>query len=243
MSTDAKSGLKAAGLWTVVEFAIRAGLVAVAASGLALAGHLPRESALSGMFVGMALAVPLALAAVVLGAIFWRRATREGLELRDLGYLFSRPHAFAGVASGLFLLPLVIFGTDRIDTALFPDAAKRFESLTRLIASGGQAVTASLLLANGILGPIVEEFAWRGYIQYKFNRALGTWVGLAATALPFAAKHIVVDLSFGRTTSLLLGAFALGLIRQRWGTAASTTAHITVNFVATFDAFVTPLWS
>ncbi|MGH9509933.1 MAG: lysostaphin resistance A-like protein [Terriglobales bacterium] len=239
MSIDAKSGLKAAGIWTLVEFAIRVGLIAVAGGGLALSGNLPEGSALPGTFVGMALAVPLAIAAVVLTAIFWRRATREGLGPRDLGYHISRHRVLAGVASGLFLHLLLGWGTARIDLALFPDAAKAAELLMRLIASGGPVVLASMLLANGILGPIVEEFAWRGYVQYRLTRAWGTWAGLAVTALLFAAKHMVVDLSFGRTLTLLVGACVLGLIRWRWGTAASTVAHVTLNLFGTWYVLAT----
>lgn len=239
---DARLGLRAAGLWTLGEFVIRHGLLVIGGSGLVLlSGGVPSDSAL-GPFAGMAVAVPIGLAAVALTAIFRRRAVREGLGLRDLGYQLGRRSILAGAVSGLLLL-LVAWGTSHVDVALFPDAAKSFDRLMRVMARSGPTVLAMVLLANGILAPLAEEFAWRGYIQYRLTRAWGAWAGLVATAMLFATKHIVVDVSFGRVTTLLVGACLLGLVRQQWGTAASTAAHITVNFLATIDVFATALTS
>lgn len=234
---DARSGLKAAGLWTLVEFAIRNGLLAVAGGGLVLLlGRRPTDPELEP-FVGIGVAVPLLLALLALAAIFRRQTIRERLGPDDLGYRFGWGRVLAGLASGALLF-LTAWAASYVDQALFPDWAARAELLIRLMARAGPAVTAIMLVANGVLAPLVEECAWRGYIQYRLTRAWGAWAGLVAPAVLFAAKHVVVDVSFGRTTSLLVGSFGLGLIRHRWGTVASTAAHLTVNLFVTSYAFV-----
>ncbi len=237
--TDARSGLVAAGLWTLVEFAFRAFLIVVV-GGIVLAPRFLRGSAVEDRFLGAAVVGTLALTLSTLFLIFRGRVARERLRPDDLGYRFDRHRVLAGFASGLFLL-FLLWGTSHVDLALFPEGAKSFEALLRLLAEAGPVVAAGMLLANGILAPLVEEFAWRGYIQYRLMRAWGTWAGLAGTALLFALKHMIVDASVGRITTLLVGACALGLIRQRWGTAASTAAHLTANFVATFYLLTTAL--
>lgn len=240
MSIDhVRVGLKAAGLWTLVEFAIRYGVILVAGGGFVLlSGKFPKEADVEP-FVGTAAVVTLTVAAVVLAVIFKRRAATEQLGLNDLAYRFGPRYVLAGFVAGLSLF-LVAWGTAYIDAALFPNATVLFDLTVRLIVSGGPVTTVALLVANGILGPVVEEYAWRGYIQYRLTRAWGARAGLVATSLLFAAKHVVVDLSFGRAMSLLVGGLGLGVIRHRWGTTASTAAHITVNLLATFYLLVTP---
>lgn len=232
-----KAGLKAAGLWTVIEFVIRGVLLLAIGIALLASGILSKESVGSGAFLGPATVGTLALALVVLVLIFRRRIRREGLEWQiHLGYRFGRRELVAGVVCGALLLVLIQWGTSYADEFLFPGGSKIAEMLLKLFAEAGPVTAAAMLVVNGILAPVVEEFAWRGYIQYRLTQGWGVSMGLAATALLFAAKHVVVDLSLSRTTSLVVGGFALGLIRQRWGTGASTAAHVTLNFTGTLAA-------
>ncbi len=241
LSWDAKRGLNAAGLWTAVEVATRGLLIAAVGLGFFVSGTLTKESLATGPFLGTAFIATLILALVALAAIFRRRTTRERLGLDALGYKFDSHRVIAGLASGLLLLAVVYFGTSEVDVALFPELGKQSEALARSMVETGPLLVVAAIQANGILGPLVEEFAWRGYVQYRLVRAWGSWAGLAGTAVLFALKHIIVDVSLGRATTLLVGSFALGFIQQRWGTAASTAAHLIVNFIATSCLFVTIL--
>jgi membrane protease YdiL (CAAX protease family) len=229
-----KAGLKAVGLWTATEFAIRGVLLVAVGIALLASGILSKESVGSGAFLGPATVGTLALALVVLVLIFGRRIRREGLEWQiHLGYRFGRRELVAGVVCGALLLVLIQWGASYVDEFLFPGGSRIAEMLLKIFAEAGPVTAAALLVVNGILAPVVEEFAWRGYIQYRLTQGWGASMGLAATALLFSAKHVVVDVSLSRTTSLVVGSFALGLIRQRWGTGASTAAHVTLNFTAT----------
>ncbi len=228
-----KAGLKAVGLWTATEFAIRGVLLLAIGSALLASGTLSKESVGSGAFLGPAMVGTLALALVVLVLIFGRRIRREELAWEThLAYRFGRRELFAGFVCG-GLIPALIWGTSQVDEFLFPGGSRIVEVLLKIFAEAGPVTAAAMLVVNGILGPVVEEFAWRAYIQYRLTQGWGTSMGLAATALLFAAKHVVVDLSLSRTASLVVGSFALGLIRQRWGTGASTATHVTMNFTAT----------
>lgn len=240
IDSNARAGLRAAGLWTLLEFAIRYGLIVAAAGGLVLFhGKVPRESDINPLQAGMIAAIPLALSAISLAMVFKRWATQEQLTLRDLGYQFDRRSVLAGVASGLFLI-LVGWPTSSVDAILFKDGSTSFEMLVRLMIRGGPLVLVAMLVANGILTPIAEEYAWRGYIQHRLVQAWGMRLGLLLTALLFAAKHIVVDVSLGRTTTLLVLAGLVGLIRWRWGTTASTVAHCVLNLFGTSLVFEMP---
>jgi hypothetical protein len=231
-----KTGLKAAGLWTATEFTIRGVLLVAVVGALLASGILSKESVGSGAFLGPAMVASLALALVVLVLTFGRRIRREDLAWEThLAYRFGRRELFAGFVCGGLIFALV-WGASYVDEFLFPGGSRIAEMLLKIFAEAGPVTAAALLVVNGILGPVVEEFAWRGYIQYRLTQGWGASMGLAATALLFAAKHIVVDVSLSRTTTLVVGSFALGLIRQRWGTGASTAAHVTLNFTATLTA-------
>jgi len=43
---------------------------------------------------------------------------------------------------------------------------------------------------------------------------------------------MIVDVSIGRASTLVVGSLVLGLVRHRWGTGASTTTHLALNLVS-----------
>ncbi|MGH2374773.1 MAG: lysostaphin resistance A-like protein [bacterium] len=238
---DAKTGLKGAGLWAAVEIGIRGGLTTVVGLALLLSGVLPEQALTRGPFLGVSFAITLFLALIVLSRIFRQRVAREGLGLDDLGYRFGYGRLIAGLAVGILLFGVVFWGTSEIDIALFPEGLEMERVLARLVVEGGPIVIVSLILGNGVLAPLVEEYAWRGYIQYRLTRGWGASTGFAITALLFALKHVVVDLSFGRITTLLVFAYAIGMVRQRLGTAASTASHMAANLIASVYAITRAL--
>lgn len=225
-TSPVRAGLKAAAQWVGVEFGFRT----LGGGILALSLSLPL---VSGAVFALDL-VAVALTVLLLGLLFRRRIRREGLSWRALGYArLTRPVVVAGLAAGGLLLIIVGDVTQPVDLFLFPGGTKRGADLLRMLREAGILAAALLLPLNGVLGPVLEEFAWRGYVQTRLIEGLGVRNGLALTAVLFAAKHVVVDLSAFRLTSLLVFSFAVGLIRIRWGTTATTIAHVVLNLVAT----------
>ena len=222
-----RAALSAAAVWVVIEFVVRtAGAVLVLLS-LKPSAWMPGEQVelRFGWNVGLA-----ALSTLMLGAVFYRRIRREDLRWAGLGYRFDAAVAVSGVASGAVLLgSLLLVG--KIDAHLFGLADA--DGPAKGIAAAGMPVALAFLVDNGVVSPAIEEFVWRGCIQRRLIAGWGARLGIVVTALLFAAKHIVVDLSLIRTTTLLAASVGLGVIGYQWGTWASTLAHITMNTSAT----------
>ncbi len=233
-SGTVRSALGAALLWILVEFAIRdlAGLGILGA--VVLVTRLPRTPTPPGWTLAYLYGVT-AVAMIVLGGLFHRRARRERLRLADLGYDTTRRTLVAGLIGGTLLSVLLGWGTHHVDLFLFgaDESGQRME--LAMMAEAGMPAAIILIAANGLLTPVVEESAWRGYIQTKLTAVWGPLLGVIVTGLLFAAKHVVVDLSVVRLTTLLVGSLALGVVRQRWGTGASTPAHVILNTSASLQ--------
>lgn len=230
-SGSARAALAAVVLWVVIEFFIRdlAGLGIAFA--LVRAEYIPRTAAVPEpvliILYGMT-----GVALLVLGGVFYRRVQKEQLTWLDLGYDVSNRILIAGILSGAALFGVTEWGTGPLDERLSGVTHAMEE---RLFANEGTAAFAVLLPVNALLAPLVEEFAWRGYVQTRLVAVWGVTAGVVVTALLFAAKHVVGDLSIDRTVTLLAGALALGMVRQRWGTIASTLTHAVLNLVASLE--------
>jgi membrane protease YdiL (CAAX protease family) len=212
--------------WTVTEFTLRGPLTHLLVEGLRKTGTV--LSPPNRLEVSAFLIAPITIA---LGAMFVLRARRDGLTPLGLGYQCDRRRVAAGALGGVAALMVSALAV-MADSCLFAAPAIQERFMTRVSAASIPALVA-LVLGNGVLVPVVEEFAWRGYIQ---TRLVGAWSPAAAvvtTAALFALKHVVVDGSVIRMTTLLTGAFALGLIGYRYGTAASTMAHVILNVTGT----------
>jgi membrane protease YdiL (CAAX protease family) len=189
----------------------------------------------AAVLVGGASGVLLVVTLLALWVFFDRARRRAGQSLDDLGYRFSWLSGSLGAACGAALVGLVLL-TAHIDGRLF-GLVPHLEQM-RSIAEAGVWGVLPFLLGNAILAPVVEEFVWRGHIQSRLAAASGQAGGLVVTAVLFAAKHMIVDLSVERTTSLIVVAVALGLVRLRLGTFASTVAHFGLNLTASTIAVV-----
>ncbi len=218
-------------LWLVLEFTIRVlGRLTLAR----LATLSGRSVSDTEAFALTALLVCPAL--VILGAVFYRRMRRDGIGWPELQYRWSSSTLPAGLAGGGAVLGLMLLAGG-LDSVLFP-APLDERAVLGLFSSAGRTTTAALLFGNGILAPLVEEFAWRGYIQTRLTAGWSARPAWIVTSLLFASKHIIVDRSMQRSASLIVGALALGYIGRRWGTAASTLAHMIPNSVITVLIFM-----
>ena len=231
-----RAGVGGAALWLVLEFTARY-TVLLGSSGFLLATGGVLAADLRGPLGLILNAAAAGAAMVLLGTVFYRRSVKEGARTVDLGYEFTRRALLAGAVGGVVLMGL-LEGTHGIDELVF----SRWDLLRALqpteeeeLRIAGQAVVALglvLIPANGILTPIVEEFAWRGYIQSRLVAGWGAGAGILVTAACFAAKHMIVDVSMGRASTLIVGSLVLGLVRHRWGTGASTMTHLALNLVS-----------
>jgi membrane protease YdiL (CAAX protease family) len=219
----AREAVRAAVVWTAIELAIRwvGPLLVLMASPASegLAGRLETTDAWG-----------LLGTATVLWMCFRRRARSVGLGWADLGYRCGRGAVLAGVAGGIVVLPVAALTAAFLDV---PGFGLSWDGLFRGIREAGPCVAALMVLANGLVGPTVEEYAWRGYIQRAAIAAWGPAAGVTATSLAFVVKHVIVDLSAARVASLAAIGLGLGVIAVRWGTVASTVAHVLVNTSAT----------
>lgn len=226
-----RTGLSAAGLWVLIEFGARSvvklGIISLArSSGRNLgSGEL---FTLSVLFLGPVL--------LVLGLVFLRLIRKAHLAWTALGY---RPWG-AAIRPGVIALVLsrvLSVGASRIAASLF--GTRETEQFLDAMKSAGLPLAIyALLPVNGVLAPVVEELAWRGYIQMHLVRGWGPATGIVMAAVLFVLKHVIVDLSFSRIVSLLAIGFLLGLLGYRWGTSASTVFHVLLNTIATLGVIL-----
>lgn len=206
-------------LWIIVELTVRRGLSSV------LAGPLGSATG-ADMLLGL-----LWLPAIAV--VFARIGSRVGIDRDDWDYDVSVGTAAAGTG-GVVAFFVLYFAVLIVLTAGFGlDPQSLVDSTTT--GTPPTWALALLLFVNGVVVPIVEEFAWRGVVQTALTRAYGSLAAIGITAVAFVAKHVVVDMTLSpfRVAPLLVLAFVLCGLRDRYGTASSTVTHLVVNLVST----------
>ena len=96
----------------------------------------------------------------------------------------------------------------------------------------------SLLLVNGLVVPVAEEFLWRGIVQVRLARVLPAAIAIALTAVFFSLKHAMVDSSLGRLITLIAFGVICGIVARRDGWRRSAALHLVVNTVLTATGLV-----
>ena len=206
-------------LWTVVEIIARRVLAPKV-------GKFTDDDLAGDMLVSLATIPPL-------GWVIARIAHRMGIKQKHWGYEWTPRAIGGGIVAGIAGLASVGI-TTQIDRLLFGGLED-----TEVVTEETSPVAATLLLAvNGIVVPIVEEFAWRGVIQPAFVERFGRLTGIGLTSISFSLKHAVIDRSLNRTTMLFGLGSVFGIARHQLGTSASTAAHITGNLPASLIAIV-----
>jgi membrane protease YdiL (CAAX protease family) len=100
------------------------------------------------------------------------------------------------------------------------------------------ALPLTLLLVNGLVVPIAEEWLWRGVIQPRLVTSLGVGAGVTLTAALFSVKHAVVDASLGRLLTIVGGGLVLGGVAHLRSWKTSAVSHIVMNSTATLFALL-----
>jgi hypothetical protein len=63
-------------------------------------------------------------------------------------------------------------------------------------------------------------------------------VGIGVTLVIFAMKHVLIDGTVARVTTLLMLGLVFSVVRHHWGTGASAVAHLVVNLYATVEVIM-----
>ena len=125
-----------------------------------------------------------------------------------------------------FLLPLILIISAAVTRLLVKQLGMHVTSGTLLLTTN----TAFLIVYSfrmALVGPVVEEIFWRGFIQDRLEKVFGPWIALFTQAIAFAAVHV-------RPIGGFLGVFVIGLILGLWRCKRKTLlpvifAHIIIN--------------
>ena len=133
-----------------------------------------------------------------------------------------------GIAISLFGGPVLAIAISVLGVLL------RTPEIENQIRTWLSADRTSLLLTSvfaTMLAPLFEEIAFRGFLQPLVIKALGTFLGIVLTAIPFALIHgPQLHWSWQPIFLLSVAGSVFGWIRFRTGsTVASTIMHSTYN--------------
>ena len=96
----------------------------------------------------------------------------------------------------------------------------------------------SVIVVNGFIVPIAEEFLWRGIVQPRLGRIFPIPLAIAVTAILFSLKHVIVDGSFSRFLMALGFGVLCGILAFRKNWNASAALHVFINTVSSITALV-----
>ncbi len=168
----------------------------------------------------------------------WRRESQE---------IWHALTYFLTVKNGTFLLVFFILGfnglglVDRLLLARYTlpmhiSSVRQMTVLLPELAPFLQAV--SLLLVNGIVVPVSEEYLWRGLVQVRLTRIVSPVLAIGATAVMFSLKHVLVDASFGRFLAIVFFGAMCGVVAHRRSWKTSAALHILINTASTLGELV-----
>jgi len=167
----------------------------------------------------------------VTSALVARLGTENDIKAERRAYRLTPRAVIGGLVGGIVcvLLPAV---TMRVDSVLFGEQPEH-NVINDETSVAGRSLFAAV---NGVAIPVAEEFTWRGIVQSALTDRFGGTTGIGLTGTLFALKHVVVDRSRNRLTTLLAIGTVFGILRYRLGTGASTIAHVTANLLASLIA-------
>ncbi len=131
-------------------------------------------------------------------------------------------------AAAVLLLPFVALLSVVPTVALVDGAGLKWRDNHAFTADGrGIAFFVALTIGVTVVGPILQEVFWRGYVQRGFERIVGAFPAVLAQAVFFATVHI-------RPLAGLTPLFVFGLLAGLWRWRRRTlgpviVAHMVLN--------------
>ena len=212
-----RTAIVSAAVWTLIE------VISRQVVGRKLGQHL--NDALAADMLATLSALP------VTSALVARLGTENNIKTERREYRLTPRAVIGGLVGGIVcvLLPAV---TMRVDSVLFGEQPEH-NVINDETSVAGRSLFAAV---NGVAIPVAEEFTWRGIVQSALTDRFGGTTGISLTGTLFTLKHVVVDRSLNRLTTLLAIGTVFGVLRYRLGTGASTIAHVTANLLASLIA-------
>ncbi len=169
--------------------------------------------------------------AVVLSLV-WRNLTaEEGVSITDIGVRagrFSWP-ATLGIAILIYLTMSMIAGIYVQTTGYVNE--QQITSWVSESLEGDPVVLGLLLVAVVVMGPVVEELVFRGYLQSALAEKMPPWVAVALSSLVFGAFH----LELGAFPLLVLAGAGMGAVYQITGALwPAILMHMVSNGLSAF---------
>ena len=173
------------------------------------------------------------------------------LSRKELGY-GSYPD-WKDVGFALLVLVLAMFSTAVaivIVGQLFPGlnlaTSQDVGFNTQMISHRYELILAYLVLV--IIGPIIEEILFRGYLFGVLRKRLSSWVTTLIVAFVFGVLHLGIGLSSELQLNVAIDTFILslwlGFLRSHTGSLwSSIFVHILKNGLVFFAVFVVPMTS
>jgi len=170
---------------------------------------------------GTTMIIGVLLGLVVLFLLFLKRGTHKELFRREEPIPFGR---FAGILCVFFSSQLVFQGGFiLIETIL---NAIGYSALASMKSAAASSTTLSKFIYVGIIGPVVEELVFRGFIMRALEKH-GKVLAIVMSALLFGIMHANIPQSIFAVFSGMI----LGYIAMRYSIVWSITLHILNNLV------------
>lgn len=181
---------------------------------LAALFQLPPPFTIGGMI--LLLAIFLRVYALPSG---WGRRVRARSRVRPVGrawpWLLVTAPGIVGLSVGLWCALLALGMASETDLG---------EQMQKFIAQPGGEIAFYLLAI--LVGPVMEEFAFRGWIQRPLERRWGADLAIPLSALLFALAHMQADYVPVRLAAGLVLGYAVYATRSIW---AGVALHVAWN--------------
>lgn len=217
------TSLVLAGLYPLLQFVITLILLGVMGANAALDGDGFSDIDL----VAYALLTPcIALLALMRGHL----ALNKNNSFQEIG-LKSPNIPFSEIIGWGLALTIAVFGVSTIYGLLFPESGQpELEQILRLARETDRTLSAFITVGViTVLGPIVEELIFRGYLQTSLMKHTSPMVSIVASGVVFGVVHY--NLSMFPVLAFI--GFALGYLYHKSGSLwPSIVFHILNNAIA-----------
>jgi membrane protease YdiL (CAAX protease family) len=197
------------------------------AVGVALASALDggARSTSAGLGLTALVLMQLPLWATQVGTVVWAGEVRGGGVRHDFGLALRPLDVVVGLAAGVAAQLVVSVAYVVVEQLVDLDSE---QTARQISAKGAGLGVVALLLAFGVVAPVVEELFYRGLLLRSLERSLPPGAALVVSALIFGAIHFELQLLPG----LFFAGLVFGWLVQRAGRLGpGMFAHIGFNSV------------